>query len=56
MKDQKTIKKRLNYLRGEIQNQRISYMEIAELQSLKSYIQESDITLRAWVEIPELER
>ncbi len=43
------IQKRLEYLRSEIRTERISYGEIAELQSLEKYIDPSDIELLQWV-------
>lgn len=43
-----TPKERLEYLRGEIQAERISYMEIVELQSLVEYIEPSDVLLLEW--------
>ena len=43
-----TIQKRLEYLRGEIEAERISYGEIAELQSLARYIKKDDVQLREW--------
>lgn len=43
--DTKKIKARLEYLRGEIRAERISYDEIAELQSLASYIEPGDVEL-----------
>jgi hypothetical protein len=49
------IKTRLNYLRGEIKKECISYGEIAELQSLAEYIPEDDLLLREWAGIPEFE-
>jgi len=49
----KEIKKRLEYLRGEIIKECISYGELAELQSLKQYIDTNDILLREWAGIPE---
>lgn len=48
------IEKRLEYLRGEIIAERISYEEIAELQSLAEYIKEDDVLLREWAGIPEI--
>jgi len=45
---EKHIKERLEYLRSEIQNESISYYEIAELQGLKQYIDPSDTELLAW--------
>ena len=49
------IKKRLEYLRGEIQAERISYGEIAELQSLAQYIDAGDVELLEAVGVPEFE-
>ena len=49
----KDIKKRLEYLRGEIEAERISYGEIAELQSLKKYIKPGDKLLLEWAGEPE---
>ena len=51
----KVIKKRLEYLRKEIQAERISYGEIVELQSLAPHIEEGDVLLREWAGIPEFE-
>ena len=47
------IKKRLEYLRKEIENERISYEEIAELQSLAKYIGKDDVVLLEWAGISE---
>jgi len=47
------IKKRLEYLRQEIIKERISYGEIAELQSLAKYIEPRDVLLKEWVGVPE---
>ena len=44
---------RLDYLRGEIRAERISYGEIAELQSLAEYIDPSDVELLEWAGVPE---
>ena len=49
------IKKRLKYLRNEIINERISYGEIAELQSLSKHIDRGDILLLEWAGVPEFE-
>jgi hypothetical protein len=49
------IKKRLEYLRKEIRKERISYGEIAELQSLSQYIDKGDIELLEWAGVPEFE-
>lgn len=48
------IKKRLEYLRGEIRAKRISYGEIAELQSLKKYIDPNDVELLEWAGVKEV--
>jgi hypothetical protein len=47
------IKDRLEYLRGEIKAERISYGEIAELESLAPHIEEDDVLLREWAGLPE---
>jgi len=49
----KRIKKRLEYLRKEIENERISYEEIAELQSLAKYIDNNDVLLLEWAGVKE---
>lgn len=41
-------KERLEYLRGEIKAERISYGELAELQSLREFIDASDVDLLQW--------
>lgn len=46
-------RERLEYLRGEIEAERISYGEIAELQSLTEYIDPSDTVLLEWAGVPE---
>lgn len=53
MSTTKEIQKRLDYLRGEIEAECISYEEIAELQSLAEHIPEDDMLLREWAGIPE---
>jgi len=47
------IKARLEYLRGEIEAERISYGEIAELQDLAPYIDKDDTVLLEWAGVPE---
>ncbi len=47
------VKERLEYLRGEIIAERISYGEIAELQSLAEHIQPDDVELLQWAGVPE---
>ena len=49
----KNIKDRLEYLRGEIKAERISYGEIVELQSLAPYIEPGDVELLEWAGVPE---
>lgn len=44
---------RLEYLRAEIQAERISYGEIVELQYLAAHIGADDVELREWAGIPE---
>lgn len=47
------IKERLEYLRGEINAERISTSELVELEGLSKYIDESDVQLREWAGITE---
>lgn len=47
------ISVRLEYLRQEIRAERISYSEIAELQSLAKYISPDDIELLEWTGVRE---
>lgn len=47
------IKKRLEYLRGEINKECISLSEIAELQSLAEHINPNDVQLLEWAGVPE---
>mgnify|MGYP001404297554 CR=1 FL=1 len=49
----KAIQERLEYLRGEIKAERISYGEIAELQSLAKYIDKNDVELLEWAGVKE---
>lgn len=50
----KEIKTRLEYLRGEIEAERISYSEIAELQDYHKEIYElDDVVLAEWAGISE---
>ena len=53
MKVSKFYKDRLEYLRGEIEAERISYGEIVELQSLVRYIEPGDMLLLEWAGVPE---
>jgi len=50
-----TAKERLAYLRQEIEAERISMAEIAELRSLKEYIEPGDTLLLQWAGVPEFE-
>ncbi len=45
---------RLEYLRGELQAERISYGELAELQSLAQYIKPGDVELLEAAGVPEV--
>lgn len=47
------INERLEYLRQEIEAERISQSEIAELQSLSKYIDKSDTLLLEWAGVIE---
>jgi hypothetical protein len=49
----KHIEKRLAYLRGEIEAERISQSEILELQSLAKHIEPGDVQLLEWAGVPE---
>lgn len=53
MATSKKIKERLEYLRGEIKAERISYGEIAELQDLAAHIEPGDVLLLEWAGVPE---
>ena len=55
MKKKISIKQRLEYLRGEIKKERISYREILELQSLKEHIKKGDVELLQWAGVSEFE-
>jgi hypothetical protein len=44
---------RLEYLRGEILAERISWGEIAELQTLTDEIDPGDVLLLEWAGVPE---
>lgn len=46
---------RLEYLRGELRGERISYGELAELQSLAPYIEAGDVELLEAAGVPESE-
>ena len=51
--DLKEIKKRLAYLKKQIENENISWGEIAELQDLAEYIDKGDIELLEWAGVKE---
>ncbi len=51
-----TIKQRLEYLRGELRGERISYGELAELQDLAAHIPADDLELREAAGLPEESR
>jgi nickel-dependent lactate racemase len=46
-------KKRLEYIRGELKAERISYGELAELQNLREYITTDDVQLLEAAAVPE---
>ena len=52
-KELKQIKKELEYLRQELRAERISYGELAELQSLAEYIEPGDSELLEAAGVPE---
>lgn len=49
----KAINDRLEYFRAEIEAERISYGEIAELQELAKFIEPGDTLLLQWANVPE---
>ncbi len=49
----KQIKTRLEYLRNELRNERISYGELAELTELIPYIDKNDVELLEAAGVPE---
>jgi len=53
--NKQTAKKRLEELRQAIQDENISYGEIAELQSLTEYIEPGDVELLEWAGVPEFD-
>jgi hypothetical protein len=52
-KESSAIKKRLEEIRKELRAERISYGELAELQSLEKYIDKGDIELLQAIGVPE---
>jgi hypothetical protein len=51
--EMKQIKQRLEYLRGELRAERISYGELNELQSLAAHIDPDDVELLQAAGVPE---
>lgn len=49
----RSIKKRLNYLRRELRSERISYGELVELESLVRHIEPGDVELLEAAGVPE---
>ena len=47
------VRDRLEYLRGEIRTERISYSEISDLQDLAEHIDPGDVELLEWADVPE---
>ena len=47
------ISDRLEYLRGELRAERMSYAELAELQGLAEHIDPSDVELLETAGVPE---
>lgn len=52
-KKTKTTKQRLEYLRGELRAERLSYDEVHELQSLAPHIDSGDVELLEAAGVPE---
>lgn len=48
-----TIRERLEYLRGELRAERISYLELTELQALAEHIEPGDVELLEAAGVPE---
>jgi DNA-binding transcriptional ArsR family regulator len=48
-----SVKERLEYLRGELRNECMSYEELAELQSLSEHIDSNDVELLEPAGVPE---
>lgn len=53
METTKLIKSRLEYFRTELREERISYSELIELESLVSYIDKNDVELLEAAGVPE---
>lgn len=54
--NERAAKQRLEYLRGEIRAEQISYEEIAELMELADYIEPDDVELLRWAGVEEGEQ
>ena len=52
-KTRQAARNRLEYLRGELRRQRISWGELSELQSLAKYIAPGDVELLEAAGVPE---
>lgn len=55
-KQSATVRERLEYLRGELREGRISYGELAELQCLAEHIEPDDVELLEAAGVPETSR
>lgn len=53
MENTTNIQERLEYLRQELRQERISYGELFELQSLAEHIEEDDVELLEAAGVPE---
>ena len=53
MNEQLSIQERLEYLRGELRAERMSYSELVELQSLADHIGPWDVELLEAAGVPE---
>lgn len=49
-------KERLEYLRGELRAERISWGELHELQALAAYVEPGDVELLEAAGVPEFEK
>lgn len=52
---ERKLRDRLDYLLAEIEAERISWGELAELQGLADKIPEDEVVLRQWAGVPEFE-
>lgn len=53
--EKREARKRLEYLREQIEAENISYGEIEELRTLAEYIEPGDFLLLEWAGVPENE-